>query len=81
MAEAWTDEQLLTMLDLRDGEGLTGLEIAARMGSSRSAVLGAMNRIDKVHAEIPCTATRPENRDGGMPRGWWKRRQKPGGQR
>ncbi len=73
MAEAWTDEQLLTMLDLRDGEGRTGQEIATRMRTSRSAVLAAMNRIDKAHDAVGDATVRPEHRDGGMPRGWWKR--------
>lgn len=65
-----SDERILRMLDLRDGELLTGLQIAERFRTSRSAVLAAMNRVD--HAELPCACMKPENKDGGMARGWWK---------
>lgn len=65
-----SDARILTMLDLRDGTLLTGSQFAERFRTSRSAVLAAMNRVD--HAEQPCACMKPENRDGGMARGWWK---------
>lgn len=73
MAETWTDEQMLTMLDLRDGEGLSASQIALRMRTSRSAILGVFYRVDTAHAAMADETTRPENRDGALPRGWWKR--------
>lgn len=64
------DEALLHWLDLRDGEGLTSGQIAARTGKSRNAICGAFARV--ANAELPCACQRPENRDGGMGRGWWQ---------
>ncbi|MEI4485616.1 hypothetical protein V8J36_05395 [Frigidibacter sp. MR17.14] len=66
-----TDEDLLGVLALWDA-GFTGQEIGQRIGRSRNAVLGALHRIR--HDERPCHCLKPENRDGGMPAGWWKRR-------
>lgn len=64
------DLRVLTMLDLRDGVGLNRAMIGERFGMSKSAVAGALYRIDI--AEQPCACVKPENKDGGMPRGWWK---------
>lgn len=64
------DEQQLKMLDLRDAEHLTCKEIGLRFGKSKGSVLGMLYRIDK--AELPCLCQKPENQDGGMPRGWWR---------
>lgn len=71
--ESWTDEAILTVLDLWDHGRLTARDIAARFGTSRSAILGLINRIERDADEVPSAATKPENRDGGMLRGWWKK--------
>lgn len=65
------DEALLAMLDLRDGEGMSAGEIAARVGKSRSAVCGAFARV-KNEEVTECRCERPENRDGAMGRKWWR---------
>lgn len=66
----WTDEMILSALHLRDQEGLSAEQIGGRFGASRSAVCGVFKRI--ADAELPCECERPENRDGGMPAGWWR---------
>jgi hypothetical protein len=65
--EEWTDLECLEALDLRDHEGLSAQRIAARLGRSRSAVCGILNRIDK-HSN----RADPDGRQNGtMPRRWW----------
>ena len=64
------DIQLLRMLDMRDGEGMTSTLIAEATGRTRSSVMGAMHRVDT--AELPCACKKKKNQDGGMKRGWWK---------
>lgn len=59
----------LRILDLRDHEGLKPTAIGRAMGLSRNAVIGRLHRMQ--HEDVPCECLRPENRDGGMPRGWW----------
>lgn len=59
------DLSVLNLLDLRDHEGLTSTQIAARTGKTRSAVMGALHRVDR--------ARDPEAiQEGTMPRRWWK---------
>lgn len=65
------DEALLAMLDLRDGEGMSARQIAARVGKTRSAVCGAFARV-KNEEVTECRCERPDNRDGAMGRGWWR---------
>lgn len=65
--EGWTDRDCLEALDLRDHEGLRYVEIAARLGRSKSSVCGLLNRIDKESA-----AADPDGRGNGtLPRRWW----------
>ncbi len=64
------DIKLLKMLDLRDHEGMGSTQIGEAVGLSRSAAVGALSRVKR--AEVPCACSKPENMDGGMPRGWWK---------
>lgn len=59
------DEQILAMLDMRDGDNVRVVDIAARFGMSKNAAVGKLNRIDK--AEDPKRIL-----EGSMPRGWWK---------
>lgn len=72
----WTDEQVLQMLDMADGDGMTAAEIALRMGTSRSAICGILFRVrsELAESEQGSRVTRPENRDGALPRGWWRER-------
>jgi hypothetical protein len=72
-SEAWTDEDILTILDLVEGERLSMSVIAARLRVSRSAIAGIVHRVRTDLARVPDRAAKRENCDGGMPRGWWKR--------
>lgn len=80
---AWSDRQIIEALELADVQGLTAAQIAERMqGVSRNAVIGILNRVRRDLAESEAVpfpagkgpASRPENRDGGMPAGWWRKR-------
>ena len=51
----WTDAELLAALQLRD-DGLMYAEIGKRLGRSKSAVCGALARID---ADLRAADTRP----------------------
>ena len=65
-----SDLEVLHMLDLREGEGMSMKEVAEATGQGRSSVIGKVNRA--LSADLPCACTKPENKDGGMPRGWWR---------
>lgn len=65
------DEALLTILDLSAHEGLSASQIARRIGSTKNAVIGALNRIAKEADKVPDRCRRKANKDGGMPRRWW----------
>ncbi|MEI4470942.1 hypothetical protein [Frigidibacter sp. MR17.24] len=69
--QAFTDQQLLQMLEWRE-DGASMQAIGNRLGRSRNAVIGALNRLRA--DDQPCLCRKPENRDGGMPRRWWARR-------
>lgn len=63
----WSDEELLTALELRH-DGYTAGEIAQRLpGRSRSGVIGALGRVDLAHEPGA------ERLDGTLGRGWWRR--------
>lgn len=68
----WTDEQVLTMLDMWDRQGRRAAEIARHFGVSRSAILGLLFQVRLEADEHRCACTKPENRDGGMPVRWWR---------
>ncbi|MFQ6551886.1 GcrA family cell cycle regulator [Aestuariibius insulae] len=72
-ATDWTDQRLLQLLHLRDVEGLTFAQIAERFGVSRSSVVGAYHRIDKVMRDVPA-----DRHDGSMPPRWWAERRRIG---
>ena len=63
------DMRLLELLHMTECEGMTRKAAGKRFGMTKSAVIGQLDRIGK--AMQPSTATRPENRDGGMPAKWW----------
>lgn len=66
-----SDGDLLALLDARDA-GLSAAETARRIGGlTAGAVRDVWERVDADCARHPCMATRPENRDGGMPARWW----------
>lgn len=59
------DMRLLTMLDLHFNEGMTYSEIGLRFGMTRSAVSGAICRVNREMADDDGFA------DGTLPRKWW----------
>lgn len=60
----------LRILDLRDHEDMKPTAIGRAMGLTRNAVVGRLDRMK--HDPLPCDCRKPENRDGGMRRGWWR---------
>lgn len=68
----WTDRQVLDMLHRHYVDGVPKSEIAERYGVGKGAVIGVTNRVLKESDEIECFCTKPENKDGGMPAGWWR---------
>lgn len=65
------DMVALTILDMRDGQGMSFRDIAVRLKMSRNAVLGIAYRVDRASREDTCACRKPRNKDGGMPRRWW----------
>lgn len=76
MARGLTDMQMLDVLDLMDRHGMTAQQVAPRFGKSRNAIIGVHYRIlaDLEASEVGATAMKPENRNGGMPAYWWRKR-------
>lgn len=66
MVNAWTDEQMLEALHLRDHAGLSYDSIGDRFGKSKNAVAGLFNRIRS--EEQPGDAG-----NGTMKPKWWVR--------
>jgi hypothetical protein len=66
----WSDEEILTALDMRDHDGASYGKIEKANGRrSRSACIGRLRRVDE-----DTDATDPDgNQNGTMPRGWWRR--------
>lgn len=67
----YTDEEVLTILHLKDNVGMLAKEIAPRFGTTRSGILGLIKRVRD--AEKPCQCEKPENKEGGMGPLWWQR--------
>lgn len=65
------DERDLTILYLKDVQGMTLSAIAQRFHISRSAVARVIKRVRDTYA-APCTCRKAENRDGGMAERWWR---------
>lgn len=68
-----SDQQVLTMLDLRDYEHFTAAQIGHRVARTRMSVIGAMHRVKADDSKQECLCVKPENKDGGMPRKWWRK--------
>lgn len=67
---AWSDEEMLKALYLRDHELASGPRIAQRMGRSRGALMGMFNRVhDESMKHFP-----PDPHDGTMSPRWWAKR-------
>lgn len=66
------DIEVLEILDRFDGDEVSATTIGREFGRSKSAILGIVHRtmthVDRVGN---CRCTKPENRNGGMPRRWW----------
>lgn len=63
------DHWLLHVLDLFDGEGMSDLQIAKHLNTTKGVVVGKRKQVRD--ATQPCECVKPENMDGGMPRRWW----------
>lgn len=70
----WTDGEILHVLDMKQ-EGHSAANIAEAM-SARVGVRFRKNQIigqiAKCEEDIACECEKPENKDGGMPEGWWR---------
>ncbi len=64
----WPDELVLEMLDAM-ADGLTAAAVAARMGTTKNAVLGMRFRCLGPLSQRET----PEVGDGTMESGWWRR--------
>lgn len=68
----WSDAEMLEALDLRAHEGLTAAQIAARLGKTRGAVIGILNRIDN-ETNAHDGRGRAGIGNGTMARFWWRK--------
>lgn len=71
-----SDIVLLELLDRRDHEfcasrGLVSAAQSLGVDITPSLLMRELRAIDET--DLPCACRRQENRDGGMPRGWWRR--------
>ena len=67
------DEWLLGVLDLWDSGDMKVVEIRRLYGLTNSAIQGLVGRcLRKPDKQHPCQCVKPENKDGGMARGWWR---------
>jgi len=66
------DELVLTLLDMRHCEGASVAQMQAATGLSKGQVTGLFHRHKPETLWLPCECKKPENRDGGMPYGWWR---------
>lgn len=66
----WDDREILDVLD-RFKSGQSYQVIADRYAVTRNSIAGMVNRFKAMNPE-PCACVKPENRDGGMPFGWWR---------
>ena len=65
-AKAWTDAQILEVLHMRDHDGLSAKEIAAKTGRTKNSIVGLWNRIRENEHD-------GDAGDGTMPPRWWER--------
>lgn len=65
-SSVWSDEAVLEVLYMRDHLGMTAKGTAAAIGTTKNAIIGLWNRIDK--AQQPGTYG-----DGTMAADWWRR--------
>ncbi len=77
-----SDMQLIEALDLIECHGWTATRVAERFGVTRNVIIGSRHRVrldlDRSEAAPGPRASKPENMDGGMPHGWWRKRAKVG---
>lgn len=67
------DIRLLTLLDRIDNDDLTFKAAGSISGQSKAAVSGAVRRVRiDLESAGECLCSKPENKDGGLPRRWWK---------
>lgn len=65
------DEAMLCALDQLDG-GATYRMAGLVVGMSRGGIMDHVRRIRAASDRHGCACTKAENRDGGMPSGWWR---------
>ncbi len=58
-----TDAEVFNILEMRD-DGLSCRQVGARLGTTKSAIIGLLGRIDR--------ATESSSHDGSMPPKWWR---------
>lgn len=67
------DERALEILDLWDSGDMRGADLRERFGMSNGSIQGLVLRCLKTpDREHRCACQKPENKNGGMPRGWWR---------
>jgi hypothetical protein len=64
---AYTDAQILEMLDMRDRLGLSAAEIAPRFGVTKMAIIGVLHRVKTEAGRVG----NADLQDGTMPKRWW----------
>lgn len=69
----WTDEEILTILHLREVDGMKTPDIGRKYGKGRGAILGLIARVNAATDKIPCKCRKKANKDGGMKPRWWAR--------
>ena len=69
-----SDLELLDILDMTDRLGVSATDVGRFFGRGRNAILGLIHRIhvDERKFDAAQIATKPENRNGGMPARWWE---------
>lgn len=64
-----SDEDILEVLDLHEGEGMKFSDIAKKFGRTKGVIAGAISRVKRELAQTD----EDGNKNGTMPRGWWRR--------
>lgn len=73
LGPGWSDAEILTVLDLYHGDGLSAGQVSERTGRSRSSICAQLMRVRDADAAVPDLCRDPANLDGAMGRRWWKR--------
>lgn len=69
--KGWSDDELREVLRLYHIEGMPYSQVGAKVGRSKSSVIGMMSRCSKEAEAIPCKCKKKENKDGLAGLAWW----------